>query len=212
MYRIIHGATHGLPDASTFVETLNKLDQNPPPEARRLFDPESEIVVSRAPGRLDVMGGIADYSGSLVLQLPIREATYVALQPDLSRRLRIVSLSGDATPALTFEMPLSEFESSGMPVDYEPARRLFQDPARHWAAYVAGVFLVLMRERGTRFTEGARILISSRVPRGQGVSSSAALEVAVMQSVVAGFGIQIGEREMALLCQKVENLVAGAPC
>ena len=212
MYRIYPAMGRNIPDTADFIDTLETLEKACVPETQPLFDPESEIVVSRAPGRLDVMGGIADYSGSLVLQLPIREATYVALQPDLSRRLRIVSLSGDATPALTFEVSLSEFESSGMPVDYEPARRLFQDPARHWAAYVAGVFLVLMRERGTRFTEGARILISSRVPRGQGVSSSAALEVAVMQSVVAGFGIQIGEREMALLCQKVENLVAGAPC
>lgn len=36
--------------------------------------------MSRAPGRLDVMGGIADYSGSLVLQMPIHEACHVALQ------------------------------------------------------------------------------------------------------------------------------------
>ncbi|KAJ1627341.1 hypothetical protein T492DRAFT_876814, partial [Pavlovales sp. CCMP2436] len=34
---------------------------------------DGAAVVTRAPGRLDVMGGIADYSGSLVLQLPLRE-------------------------------------------------------------------------------------------------------------------------------------------
>lgn len=38
------------------------------------------MIVARAPGRLDVMGGIADYSGSLVLQLPLSEACHVALQ------------------------------------------------------------------------------------------------------------------------------------
>ena len=38
------------------------------------------VFVARAPGRLDVMGGIADYSGALVLQWPIREATRVALR------------------------------------------------------------------------------------------------------------------------------------
>ena len=38
------------------------------------------MLVTRAPGRLDVMGGIADYSGSLVLQMPIAEACHVALQ------------------------------------------------------------------------------------------------------------------------------------
>jgi hypothetical protein len=41
---------------------------------------EEDILVTRAPGRLDVMGGIADYSGALVLQMPIREACHVALQ------------------------------------------------------------------------------------------------------------------------------------
>jgi galactokinase len=38
------------------------------------------VIVTRAPGRLDVMGGIADYSGSLVLQLPLAEACHVAVQ------------------------------------------------------------------------------------------------------------------------------------
>jgi hypothetical protein len=41
---------------------------------------EAPLYVTRAPGRLDVMGGIADYSGSLVLQMPIAEACHVALQ------------------------------------------------------------------------------------------------------------------------------------
>ena len=44
------------------------------------FEAGEPIAVARAPGRLDVMGGIADYSGSLVLEMPIREATLVAAQ------------------------------------------------------------------------------------------------------------------------------------
>jgi L-arabinokinase len=69
-----------------------------------------------------------------------------------------------------------------------------------------------MRERNVNFASGANILISSRVPLGKGVSSSAALEVAVMQAVTAAFDIGIEGRDKALLCQKVENLVVGAPC
>ena len=63
-----------------------------------------------------------------------------------------------------------------------------------------------MRERGVLFKQGARILIDSRVPEGKGVSSSAAIEVAVMNAVAAAFDISIAPREMALLCQMVENL------
>jgi galactokinase len=213
MYQILHGETHDLPDVAAFIETLNKLDQNPSPEARGLFDPKAGLVVARAPGRLDVMGGIADYSGSLVLEAPMLEATFAALQRQPDRRLTIVSLTVDAGQTLAFEMALSEFENAGEPVDYDTARARFQqEPSQHWAAYVTGVFLTLMREREIRFREGARILISSRVPQGKGVSSSAALEVAVMQAVAAAFDVTINAREMALLCQTVENRVAGAPC
>ncbi|HEV8131627.1 MAG TPA: galactokinase family protein [Acidobacteriota bacterium] len=213
MYRVIHGTTDNLPDVAAFVETLNGLEHSPVREARRLFDPEAELVVTRAPGRLDVMGGIADYSGSLVLQLPLQQATLVALQRDPSRRLTIISLLEDSSQKLAFEMSLAEWETADGPIDYDIARsRFLSDPARHWAAYVAGVFLVLMRERDIRFLQGARILIASQVPQGKGVSSSASLEVAVMQAVAAAFEVRMEAREMALLCQRAENLVAGAPC
>ena len=212
-YEIIRGDARHLPDVSAFIETLNKLEVHPAPEARTLFDPQLELTVARAPGRLDVMGGIADYSGSLVLELPIAEATFVALQKDDTRRLRVVSLTEDETRVLSFEMPLADLERDGEPIEYDEARRYFKgDTTPHWAAYVAGVFLVLMRELGARFNEGARLLISSRVPEGKGVSSSAALEVGTMSAVAAAFDLEVAPRELALLCQRVENLVVGAPC
>ena len=214
MYKIIQGSTWNLLDVEAFIHTLNTLNQNPIIEARTLFKPDRELFVSRAPGRLDVMGGIADYSGSLVLQLPIKEATLVALQRDPERKFTIISLGNENNDRTAyFEMSLTEFEQSGKPVAYETARTYFQkDPATHWAAYVAGAFLVLMRERSVNFHNGAHILIHSDVPAGKGVSSSAALEVATMKVIAAAFNVSIEPREMALLCQKVENLVVGAPC
>src|SRR5689334_18208927 len=172
-------------DVSKFLETVSTLT---------FFDPQAELTITRAPGRLDVMGGIADYSGSLVLELPIAEATLVALQRTDDRLVRIVSLSADF--ALDFEMSLADFENDGGPVSYEIARERFQaDAANQWAAYVAGAFLVLMRERQVSFSEGARILISSSVPWGKGVSSSAALEVATIQAIAEGFDLSIEARE-----------------
>lgn len=202
-YEIVSGNTHGLRDVTDFIETLDKLET--------LFESRSEITIARAPGRLDVMGGIADYSGSLVLELPIAEATFVALQKDDSRQLRIVSQVENRT--LSFELPMSALERDGEPIEYDEAQQYFNsDRTRHWVAYVAGVFLVLSRELGVRFDHGARLFISSRVPEGKGVSSSAALEVATMSAVAAAFDIKLGPRELALLCQRVENLVVGAPC
>lgn len=214
MYQLVHGSTQNLPDVKAFIQTLNELEQNPVPEARGLFESQAELVVTRAPGRLDVMGGIADYCGSLVLQLPIQEAALVALQPVPAPVLRLVSLGAEANQRTTaFEMPLADFEQNGRPVDYAMARAYFRrDPARHWAAYVAGAWLVLCREHGLTLSKGAHILINSDVPEGKGVSSSAAVEVAVMQALAAAFDLAIKPREMALLCQMVENLVVGAPC
>lgn len=203
---ILSGSTHELHDTASFIELLNVSGED-------YFSPDREVVVTRAPGRLDLMGGIADYAGSLVLQLPIANATHAALQRDAERTLRIISLVTNGGEARSFTMPLDDFVIGGEPLSYDAARARFAEKAdEHWAAYVAGAFLVLMRERGVRFDEGARILIRSDVPEGKGVSSSAALEVAAMSAMAAAFEIELATRDLAFLCQKVENLVAGAPC
>jgi L-arabinokinase len=127
MYRIVQGTTHGLHDAALFVDLINTLEQNEVPEARTLFDPQKKVIITRAPGRLDVMGGIADYSGSLVLQLPLKEATLAALQLAPDRRLRIVSLGAkEKGRAPHFEMNLDDFEKAGSPLDYQTAQKYFQ--------------------------------------------------------------------------------------
>jgi galactokinase len=201
-------------DLDAFVDTLRSLGRHPRREVRTLFDPKVAVTVARAPGRLDVMGGIADYSGSLVLQRPIAEATFAALQPVDDPVLRIVSLGQEpvAQPRV-FSMNLSLLAPAGEPIPYNDARDFFQTAQEnHWAAYVAGSFLVLMRERGVRFSRGARILISSAIPQGKGVASSAALEVAVMNAVASAFDLSLEAHDLALLCQRVENMVAGAPC
>jgi L-arabinokinase len=77
---------------------------------------------------------------------------------------------------------------------------------------VAGVFHVLSREHGTVFPTGATLLIESDVPEGKGVSSSAAIEGAVMEAVIAAWQVPITPRMRALRSQQVENLVVGAPC
>jgi L-arabinokinase len=171
---------------------------------------DAPVFVARAPGRLDVMGGIADYSGSLVLQWPIREATRVAILRWPEPRLSITSIGRDGSERRA-DVPLDVVNRGGDP--YETSRAWFAaDPARHWAAYVAGVFHVLAREHGVAFADGAAILIESDVPEGKGVSSSAALEAATMEAVVAAWQVPIDARTRAVRCQQVENLVVGAPC
>src|SRR5437879_10245082 len=72
------------------------------------FAPEQALHVGRAPGRLDLMGGIADYSGSLVLELPLSVATWVAVQPADEPEITLLSTSIDAgSGAPLVSLPLS---------------------------------------------------------------------------------------------------------
>src|SRR5262245_57452787 len=205
-YRILHESAYELPDVVTFIRLLNTLDEHPAAEARSLFDSHSEVFVARAPGRLDLMGGIADYSGSLVLQWPLREATLVAAQRTSDGRATVTSLPDQGGTERTADHAVEDLFPRGEPLDLESARQLFKaGPGGEWAAYALGMLVVLAHAKGLKKPEGVRLLIRSSVPEGKGVSSSAALEVAVMQAVASLFDLSIGPRELALLAQQVEN-------
>jgi galactokinase len=206
MWRIDKPPPRVLPDLARFVDTLN--------EHAAFFASHAPVWVARAPGRLDLMGGIADYSGALVLQLPLSVATWAAAQPTDTPLVTVRSLSvesAEVEPELT--IPLAALAPAGEPLTYPAANKLLAtDPRRAWAAYVAGAFVVLQRECRASFRHGLRMLIHSNVPAGKGVSSSAALEVAAMQVIGIAYGLDLEARQAALLCQKVENLIVGAPC
>lgn len=173
-----------------------------------LVDRGVPIAVARAPGRLDVMGGIADYSGSLVLQRPIAEATFAAVQRITDETLEIVSIG---RPPIT--LPLADVRRHhGNDASAPVVSRTWFAGDRYWASYVAGPLLILIFERGLDFDGGLRIVVASDVPEGKGVSSSAAVETSVMRAVADAFELPIVPRDQALLCQRAENLIAGAPC
>ena len=175
----------------------------------------SPITLARAPGRLDVMGGVADYSGSLVAEMTIAEAALVALAPRTDRRLRFWSLGIEAeglTPQA--DLSLDDFRIDGFLTNYADVQaRLRADAGTRWAAYLAGCFYVLSAEGVLPdFPHGANVVLDSRVPLGAGVSSSAAIEVATMQAISAAYGLGLDGVTLARLAQMVENRVVGAPC
>ena len=175
-------------------------------------------TLTRAPGRLDVMGGVADYSGSLVAEMTIAEAALVALAPRSDRVLRVWSRGIEAegfTPQVS--LSLDDFYSPNdrsVLLSYDAVRsRLGHVPETRWAAYVLGCVYVLLAEGIVPdFPHGANLLLDSRVPLGAGVSSSAAIEVAAMSAFNAAFHLNLTGVTLARLSQIVENKVVGAPC
>jgi galactokinase len=203
-------STHGLPE---LLDLLGQLARSEEPVVAGLFRGSEPLLVSRAPGRLDVMGGFADYSGSLALELPIAEAVFVVLQPHAEPTLELVSAGSGAGAggARRAVFPLGELARHTQ--SYAEARAYFRrDPSSAWAAYVAGCCIVLRLELGLELRSGVSLLVASSVPEGKGVSSSAALEVATLGVLAGHLGVRIDPVRAALLCQKVENLVVGAPC
>ena len=164
------------------------------------FASGTPVSVARAPGRLDILGGISDYSGGLVLELPLRAAALAAAQPTDDGR--VVAVSGGRRIAADADV------LAHASLDEIAATFTGRDA---WGAYVLGPVALLVREQGLPLA-GLRVLVSSSIPEGKGLGSSAAVEVAVLQAAAACLGAAHGPRELALLGQRAEQIFAGAPC
>jgi len=172
------------------------------------------LYFARAPGRLDVMGGIADYSGSLVLQLPLAVATSVVLWPIEERSIHILSVDAGRQPR-RFSMPLDALLTGELRDPSALAAWFAAHDDDRWASYVIGVAHACLARRDAADVAqrgGFRLLIESEVPEGKGVSSSAALEVACLAVIAARYGVEMSGEEIATASQWAENHIAGAPC
>lgn len=194
------------------AERFAALRDHPDPAVRRFFATTNPVFVASAPGRLDVMGGIADYSGSLVLELPLDRATVAMVQRHDDPTVDVISVRGSANARAS--IPLDALRDTGP----DAARRIgahFGSAGDHWASYVVGAAYACLTKAQDALrssTRGFRILIESNVPEGKGVSSSAALEVSTLAAVAAAFDIDLSEEQVAIAAQWAENNVAGAPC
>jgi len=154
----------------------------------------SRSASGSAPGRLDLLGGVADYSGARVLEIPTRVTTTVVAEPADALIVGPATFTADEVAELA-RLPYPDVRAAlhGLP---------------KWTHYVLGVALVLVRHRVIA-PPRARLTVSSDVPQSVGVSSSAALEVAT----AGALGVEhVDPLRVATLCQEAENQVVGAPC
>ena len=148
----------------------------------------SQTARAEAPGRVNLIGEHTDYNGGFVLPAAIPQRTRVELTPRDGRDIEVFS----ATLGETRSYQLGD-----------------ERPGRGWLDYVQGVTAVAA-STGHRF--GAfTARIESNVPLGSGLSSSAALEIAVLRALRDAFGLSLGDEDMAKLGQRAENEFVGAP-
>lgn len=172
------------------------------------FSPFKPVFISRSPGRLDLMGGNDDYTGGLVFESTIREATYSAAQ---QRTDQIIILKNQTAENAGWQgnvaIPFSELSDEATVRNYANS-----SPGIRWTAYVLGTLFYLKKKFPEKVNTGIQVYMESTVPLNRGVSSSAAIEVSVMKSAAAAWGMDLGGIELALACQWVENVIAESAC
>jgi galactokinase len=149
-------------------------------------------LISEAPGRVNLIGEHTDYNRGFVLPVAINFTVAVAAAAREDGTVRARSLD--------FEQ-WDEFQAATV--------RRFMGTAG-WRNYVRGVAWALQDNNVP--LNGADLAITGDVPKGAGLSSSAALEVAVAGALAAVVGAEIGLVELAASCRRAENLFVGVQC
>lgn len=152
----------------------------------REFD-SSPTVLSRAPGRVNLVGGHVDYNGGIVLPAAIDRATVVAAAPRSDGVVRVHSARMDETVTAPVGADRDD-----------------------WAAYVVGTATVLADDTGV--STGVDLVVGGDVIVGAGVSSSASLEVAVAGAVDAVHDLGRSHEQLADACWRAENEEVGMAC
>jgi galactokinase len=152
------------------------------------FGSSPDLIV-RAPGRVNLIGEHTDYNDGFVLPMAIDRAVWIALRPRPDRRVRVHALEMRET----VEFRLDDLQKGS-----------------GWAEYLKGVAWAL-QEEGLHL-QGWEGILSGDVPRGAGLSSSAAVEVAAARAFYALSGLDWEAGRAARLAQKAENQWVGVNC
>jgi galactokinase len=149
-------------------------------------------AVGVAPGRVNLIGEHVDYCGGMVLPMAIERRTVVVAAAHDQPVFCAVSAAclDEAVTVAWGDVPTLQ----------------------GWSAYVAGVAMILRRERLLRDIEGVSLAVASDVPVGSGLSSSAALEVAAARCLCALAGVDVSPERIAAIARQAEHEFAGVPC
>ena len=171
----------------------------------------SPAGVWAAPGRVNVIGEHTDYNDGFVLPMAIDRACYAAAAPREDRVLRVHA----AQLGETVEVSLDALVGPGSAADTreasDPDMTPLAEPAvTGWAGYPVGVAWILQQAGFP--VSGADVFLTSTVPVGSGLSSSAALECATALALAGVSGFELTTAELARHTQRAENIYAGVPC
>ncbi len=160
-------------------------------------------MVACAPGRVNIIGEHIDYNGGSVLPMAINRECAVAVGP-----------AGDGAWQVSSEHAGLEPWGFGVDLIADAVQGIGPGlSAGDWRRYTLGVIACVLRDiPDGRATPPLRLSIASDVPLGAGLSSSAALEVALARALYAAWGLPWDPLRAAATCRTAEREFAGVPC
>ena len=152
----------------------------------------TDTIQISVPGRVNLIGDHTDYTGGLVM--PMTLDLYTTVSGTRTHEPRWLLTSHDEREPVSITLPVNN------PAHVEP----------RWGRYVAGV-LSELHKLGIDIP-GFTGEINTTLPIGSGLSSSAALEVAIARVALDIANRQMSDTDIALLCQRAEHIASGVPC
>jgi galactokinase len=151
---------------------------------------QSRPVIAFAPGRINLIGEHTDYQEGFVFPAAVAQGIYVAIGKNQEEYCRLYSL---------------DFEE-----EFTFSPNFISPKKGHWANYVMGM-LSQLKQAG--FTpQPFDMVIGGTIPVGAGLSSSAALSIAIGTAITSIFDYQVSKKSLVLYAQKSEHLYAGVNC
>lgn len=167
-------------------------------------------LAAAAPGRINLIGEHTDYSGGFVMPIAIDRLCVAVAAPaaDLTTS-RLFAVDLGETAEIDWRHAISVHPKGASAAIDQPHRSVVQGA---WPSYIAGVAAAFGARPSTPPAPNLDLAVTSSVPYGGGLSSSAAVEVAVATIIEQVLGERMGLTEKALLCQRAEHDYAGVPC
>ena len=179
------------------------------------FQKNGRVIITRAPARLDVMGGIAAHCGANVFGLTLERSAVVGCQARQDRQLSTLSFdAGLHGYQSALQISIDDFYTAGNLKSYGEVQSLFaQNPRVTWAGYILGGFFALLKEGLVDcLPHGVAVVVKNNIPVEAGIGSSAATGVATLTAINHLYELNLSALDIARIEGIVENRIVGVPC
>ena len=150
-----------------------------------------QSIIVKAPGRINLIGEHVDYNNGFVLPAAINKSAIVSISKRTDQQIHLTAID------IPDELIIESLNNLGI-------------QEKSWANYIIGVIAQFLKKYS--FSNGFNVALTSDVPIGAGLSSSAAIECAVAFGLNELFEFGIDKMELALMAQKAEHEFAGVQC